>query len=514
MTHPFAGDRAGLTGLQTRILQRIRTRYWLSAPRTWPTRQEILVEFGVAEATAAIAALPPGAVESTPGQFGLGLIGLLLSDEGARSELFLNDYLELAKARSKADPRAKELTSEQLRSAYDMTDQELDLLGHAIERGILHDGINELNGPRWNFLRPANIADLVALDDFGAYIRGHALEMGKRTASRGARPAAGPARVGDPGTHTPSAFISYSWDSEDHKAWVRALATRLRQDGISTILDQWATVPGDQLPAFMERALRENDYVLVICTPRYKQRSEARAGGVGYEGDIMTAELLARGNQRKFIPVLASGPADHVMPSWLRGKYHVDLSGQPYDEAQYHDLLTTTHGLRPTPPPIGRPFSTVTSPPQGPSVTRPSSAADDDIRIEGVIVDEVTDPRNDGTPGCALYTVPLRLSKRPDGLWSDLLVRNWNMPPAYDTWHRPGILSVRGDQAILDGTTIEEIRDHHRETLRLVIEKTNREYREIAQRQRAQEEREGQERDAHRRSVREQARDLSFDDED
>ena len=69
------------------------------------------------------------------------------------------------------------------------------------------------------------------------------------------------------------------------------MATDLRRDGIETILDQWHAVPGDQLPAFMEREIRENDYVLIICTPNYMLKSDERRGGVGYDGDIMTAAL-------------------------------------------------------------------------------------------------------------------------------------------------------------------------------------------------------------------------------
>jgi hypothetical protein len=82
----------------------------------------------------------------------------------------------------------------------------------------------------------------------------------------------------------PSSFLSYSWDDDEHKAWAKALAERLRGDGIDAMLDQWAAIPGDQLPAFMEQALGSHDYVLIICTPRYKERSERRSGGVGYEG--------------------------------------------------------------------------------------------------------------------------------------------------------------------------------------------------------------------------------------
>ena len=104
-----------------------------------------------------------------------------------------------------------------------------------------------------------------------------------------------------------TAFISYSWDDESHKEWVRDLAARLRQDGVEAILDQWEIHPGDQTTAFMEAAVRENDFVIIICTPtpRYKERSDNRSGGVGYEGDIMTAEVLNTGNRRTFIPVFA-----------------------------------------------------------------------------------------------------------------------------------------------------------------------------------------------------------------
>lgn len=35
------------------------------------------------------------------------------------------------------------------------------------------------------------------------------------------------------------AFISYSWDSEEHKTWVRHLVDKLLQSGIPVILDQY-----------------------------------------------------------------------------------------------------------------------------------------------------------------------------------------------------------------------------------------------------------------------------------
>jgi len=191
-------------------------------------------------------------------------------------------------------------------------------------------------------------------------------------------------------------FVSYSWDDETHKAWVQQLGARLRRDGVDVKLDQWETAPGDQLPAFMERAIRDNEYVLLICTPRYRARSENREGGVGYEGDIMTAEVLATGNPRKFIPILRGSTWSEAAPSWLSGKYYVDLRGDPYFEDAYHDLLTTIYGTRPQAPPLG-PI------PEGRRSAEPSgfpfnSSAPEQVKMQGVVA-EAAEPRTDTLRG-------------------------------------------------------------------------------------------------------------------
>jgi hypothetical protein len=150
-----------------------------------------------------------------------------------------------------------------------------------------------------------------------------------------------------------SAFISYSWDDDAHREWVRLLAKRLREDGIDVAIDSWSAVPGDKLPAFMESAIRENQFVVIVCTPRYKRRGDAREGGVGYEGDIMTAEVMMSQKDRKFIPVLRSGTWSEAAPSWLQGKYYINLTGEPYSERNYEELVRTLLGTRETAPPIG-----------------------------------------------------------------------------------------------------------------------------------------------------------------
>lgn len=310
----------------------------------------------------------------------------------------------------------------------------------------------------------------------------------------------------------PKAFISYSWDDDAHRDWVRDFAARLRQDGVESVLDRWHVVPGDQLPAFMERSVRESDYVLIICTPRYKARSDAREGGVGYEGDIMTGEVMNTQNQRKFIPILRRGEWLQAAPTWLQAKYRLDLRDGADAERQYQDLLTTILGTREQPPPVAAPGSRSAVPAVGGAPQNAGSGTGfESIRIEGLLVDEIGTPRGDRTPGSALYDVPFKLSRRPTHEWVDLFIEAWNRPSSFTSMHRPGIASIRGDRILLDGTTVDEVAQYHRDTLVQAVQRANSQYAELVRRREAAEARERERLEQHRKSVANAAKKVKFD---
>jgi hypothetical protein len=310
----------------------------------------------------------------------------------------------------------------------------------------------------------------------------------------------------------PTAFISYSWDSEPHKQWVKDLATRLRNDGIDVTLDQWHTVPGDQLPKFMETSIRENDYVLIICTPPYKAKSENRKGGAGYEGDIITGDIFINQNRRKYIPVLRDGSWSNAVPVWIAGVYGLDFTGD-YAIEKYQELLGTLKGEREQAPPLGKPMTA-----SSPARIIPSRPEDEevwqDIRIVGVILDQVTSPRNDGSRGSALYKVPFQLSRRPSEEWSQVFEYTFDHPPSWTTMHRPGIAHIVGDRLFLDGTTIEEVEKYHLNTLKLVLKETNDKIREHESRKQAQAKAAKEQEEKHRQNLNNIARRLDFDSDD
>lgn len=294
----------------------------------------------------------------------------------------------------------------------------------------------------------------------------------------------------------PKAFISYSWDSDEHKDWVCELATRLRGEGVDVTLDQWHLALGDPLPEFMERAVRENDFVLLVCTPNFKARADDRKGGVGYEGNIITGEMFHKSNHRKFIPILRHPVWAEAAPDWLRAKTYIDLTGNRFEE-NFEELVHTLHGETPVAPPLGKrrvQSSKTPSASEKPNAAQPPQrkqpsgkvvAANEaiaqewkPIKITGIISEEITKPKMDGTRGSGLYAVPFRLSARPPKEWAQLFVQTWNSPPRFTSMHRPGICKVSADKVILDGTTIEEVEKYHRETLIAVLERVNQAYGE------------------------------------
>lgn len=294
----------------------------------------------------------------------------------------------------------------------------------------------------------------------------------------------------------PKVFISYSWEDEAHKIWVKELVDKLLLDGIDATVDQYDLSLGDRLPQFMEQSISKADYVLIICTPTYKEKSDSRKGGVGYEGHIISAELLSYGNDRKFIPIIREGTIAQSLPKCLSGKLGIDLTDGKNYENGYNDLITTIYGAQ-RKPPLG----------DAPSYIKPNNAKaipvndDKPIKILGIIADEVTVPKMDGTRGSALYKIPFRLSKKPSSLWTRLFLNAWQFPPTFSAMHRFGIASIYGDKVILDGTTIEEVRDYHRDTLLLCVEEANKKEAAILQDEKARLFREKAHKDQHYQNV-------------
>lgn len=136
----------------------------------------------------------------------------------------------------------------------------------------------------------------------------------------------------------PKVFISYSWDSDEHRNRVKNFVLKLRSDDINVVYDGDLQF-GDRITKFMENSISECDIILLICTPKYKQKADSRISGVGYENNIITAELYETQCENKYIPVLFEGTWKESVPIWAKGKIAVDLTNPSEYAFEYKRLL-------------------------------------------------------------------------------------------------------------------------------------------------------------------------------
>jgi hypothetical protein len=113
-------------------------------------------------------------------------------------------------------------------------------------------------------------------------------------------------------------FISYSWDSDEHKENVLKLANTLRAVwGIDADIDRYVRAKPPYTPIqgwdiWMSDRIEWAEFVLIIFTETYKRRFEGKEEtgkglGVSWEGTIIRNDLYnAQLRDTKFIPVVFS----------------------------------------------------------------------------------------------------------------------------------------------------------------------------------------------------------------
>jgi len=171
-------------------------------------------------------------------------------------------------------------------------------------------------------------------------------------------------------------FLSYSWDSESHRAWVRKLADALEE--IEEIHVTWDGYDLDSLVdknLFMESGIYDADLVLAISTKKYKAKADERSGGVGIETYLSTAlhwEQLLKNKKTKIIEIKRE--ADST-PRYLNGHFYFDFTDDANFEKNFRNLLELIRGESKVPRPKKR--VSITSPEAVYSFTR----VEDIIRV-------------------------------------------------------------------------------------------------------------------------------------
>lgn len=141
----------------------------------------------------------------------------------------------------------------------------------------------------------------------------------------------------------PKLFVSYSWTTPDHEAWVLQLATELRESGVNAILDKWDLKEGHDAYAFMEKMVTDPDIkkVILVCDKAYADKTDGRSGGVGTEAQIISGEIYQRQDQDKFVAIVVERDEEGraYLPAYYRSRIYIDLSDPSAFAENFERLL-------------------------------------------------------------------------------------------------------------------------------------------------------------------------------
>ncbi|WP_349998773.1 toll/interleukin-1 receptor domain-containing protein [Stenotrophomonas lacuserhaii] len=147
---------------------------------------------------------------------------------------------------------------------------------------------------------------------------------------------------------TPVLFISYSWTSPDHEAWVLELAEQLLANGVDVRLDKWDLKEGQDSIAFMEQMVTDPTvtHVAMISDEAYAAKADGRVGGVGTETTIISKKVYEAGDQSKFVVVIPSRDSHGkpCVPTYYGGRIYIDLSDAATSAAEFEKLLRWLYG--------------------------------------------------------------------------------------------------------------------------------------------------------------------------
>jgi hypothetical protein len=141
----------------------------------------------------------------------------------------------------------------------------------------------------------------------------------------------------------PKLFISYCWSNSEHEEWVLRLGTELRENGVDVILDKWDLKEGNDANAFMEKMVSDEEIkkVILVIDDQYSEKANKRAGGVGTETQIISAEVYESVDQNKFVAVIANRDSEGKakLPIFYKSRIYIDLSDEELYGKNFEQLL-------------------------------------------------------------------------------------------------------------------------------------------------------------------------------
>ena len=127
------------------------------------------------------------------------------------------------------------------------------------------------------------------------------------------------------------------------------LADRLTDEGIEVLLDQYE-IAGSSLTSFMQDGIAKADKVIIVGTPRYKEKANSHKSGTYIEDQIINIHMGRDFTNPKFIPVLRRGGFADSFTVMVSDRFGFDFSDDAKFESELKKLVKGLYGNSTRPP--------------------------------------------------------------------------------------------------------------------------------------------------------------------
>lgn len=134
--------------------------------------------------------------------------------------------------------------------------------------------------------------------------------------------------------------VSYAQDDKKYNEQVLGFVDLLRKKyGYNAIMDQILKQEETAIDfnEMMSRLIVDSSKVIVILSPKYKQRADAFEGGVGREYRIILDEIEKKTKKYIFVTFSSLSEIDDIKPSALGNREIIEMSNK---EEQWDTLLS------------------------------------------------------------------------------------------------------------------------------------------------------------------------------
>lgn len=121
-------------------------------------------------------------------------------------------------------------------------------------------------------------------------------------------------------------FVTYAWENDEHNDKVISFVDFLRKKGYNATMDRKESQEQTSinLNRMMIEGIQNSDKVIIILSPKYKEKAEKFIGGVGTEFPIIVEEIKTNNNKFVFVS-FGNETLEEIVPTGIKGRDILDL---------------------------------------------------------------------------------------------------------------------------------------------------------------------------------------------